>query len=135
MTTVRIIPMTKEKIKQKVLTPFQERRRRNLEKFFRKYDSLRAFCIAVDEFESSMSAMLSGNAAIGDKRARKYESRLNLEPGSLDKSEHSDYLFYLTAEEVSLINYFRLADDNGKGRILDAGRVISRFDEHIKNAV
>lgn len=119
---------------KKELTDIERVRLKNLRKLFEQRDTtIAAFAIAMQEHDTSMSSILSGNLSIGPRRARKFEDAAKLPRGTLDIPDHTDYLMHLNEQESHLINYFRLADPEAKLKILDAGRVLSRFDELLKN--
>lgn len=121
---------------KKELTDIEKIRLKNLKKLFaEKNTTIAAFSIALQEHDTSMSSILSGRLPIGARRARKFEEAAELPIGSLDIPDHADYLMHLNEQESHLINYFRLASPEGKNKLLDAGRVLSRFDELLKKSV
>ena len=129
-TFATILEMKKE------LTDIERVRLKNLRKLFEQRDTtIAAFAIAMQEHDTSMSSILSGNLSIGPRRARKFEDAAKLPRGTLDIPDHTDYLMHLNEQESHLINYFRLADPEAKLKMLDAGRVLSRFDELLKKSV
>lgn len=121
---------------KKELTDIERVRLKNLRRLFEQRDTtIAAFAIAMQEHDTSMSSILSGRLSIGPRRARKFEDAAKLPRGTLDIPDHTDYLMHLNEQESHLINYFRLADSEAKLKILDAGRVLSRFDELLKKSV